>query len=319
MSVAATSARSCFRFVMSKHKTVVAALFTMLLWGSLFPMVKLGFSAYEVKSTADILLFAGIRFVICGAVICLFAAVRDKASYRPVKGALLPILLSGLFAIILHYAFTYMGLGLTDSSKTALLKQVGALFYVCFSFLFVKEDKPTVRKIVACLIGFLGIVALNVDGSGFSFSLGDLFILCASFCTVFSNVISKVVFRRVSPITSTGVSQLFGGAVLLLIGALMGGRVQFTLDASLLIMVYICAASIVSYCIWYGIVKSGELSKLFIIKFAEPLFACVFGAIILHENIWRLQYLFAFLLISGGILIANLKKSEKQTPAKREP
>ena len=292
---------------MRKTKTVWLALLTMLLWGSLFPMVKLGFSAYGVESTADILLFAGIRFVICGIVICLFAAARDKASYRPVKGSVLPILLSGVFAIVLHYAFTYLGLELTDSSKTALLKQIGALVYVCFSFLFIKEDKPTVRKILAAAVGVLGIIALNISSEGFSFSVGDLLILCASFCTVFSNVISKKVFQKVSPITSTGVSQLFGGIVLLLAGLFMGGRVGFGLDASLWIMVYICAASVVSYCIWFGIVKNGELSKLFIIKFAEPVFACLFGALILGEDIWKIQYLIAFVLISGGIWLSNKK------------
>ena len=293
---------------MSKNKTVWLALLTMLLWGSLFPMVKLGFSAYEVRGTADILLFAGIRFVICGVVICLFATIKDKASYRPVKASLIPILLSGVFAIILHYGFTYLGLELTDSSKTALIKQVGALFYVCFSFLFIKEDTPTVKKIVAAAVGFLGIIVLNISSEGVSFSVGDLLILCASFCTVFSNVISKKVFEKVSPITSTGVSQLFGGAVLLAIGFAMGGDVHFKLNVSLLVMVYICAASIVSYCIWFGIVKNGELSKLFIIKFAEPAFACIFGALILGENIWKNQYLVAFLLISGSIWISNVKQ-----------
>jgi drug/metabolite transporter (DMT)-like permease len=296
---------------MIKHKTVWLALLTMLLWGSLFPMVKLGFSAYAVKSTADILLFAGIRFVICGGIICIFSAVRDKASYRPVKHSILPILLSGVFAIILHYGFTYLGLELTDSSKTALIKQIGALFYVCFSFAFIKEDKPTAKKIASAVIGFVGIIALNISADGFSFYVGDLLILCASFCTVFSNVISKRVFMKVSPITSTGISQLFGGLVLLAVGLAMGGNVHFKWDASILIMVYICVASIVSYCIWFGIVKSGELSKLFIIKFAEPVFACIFGALILGENIWKLQYLIAFLLISGSIWLSNVKVKKK--------
>ena len=247
-------------------------------------------------------------FVICGGVICLFASIKDKASYRPVKASLIPILLSGVFAIILHYGFTYLGLELTDSSKTALIKQVGALFYVCFSFLFIKEDTPTVKKIVAAAVGFLGIIVLNINSEGFSFALGDLLILCASFCTVFSNVISKKVFVKVSPITSTGISQLFGGAVLLAVGFAMGGNVHFRWDSSLLIMAYICSASIVSYCVWFGIVKSGELSKLFIIKFAEPVFACIFGALILKENIWKIQYLVAFLLISGSIWISNVKQ-----------
>ena len=296
---------------MIKHKTIWLALLTMLLWGSLFPMVKLGFSAYAVKSTADILLFAGIRFVICGGIICIFSAVRDKASYCPVKHSILPILLSGVFAIILHYGFTYLGLELTDSSKTALIKQIGALFYVCFSFVFIKEDKPTVKKIASAVIGFVGIIALNISADGFSFYVGDLLILCASFCTVFSNVISKRVFMKVSPITSTGISQLFGGLVLLAVGLAMGGNVHFKWDASILIMVYICVASIVSYCIWFGIVKSGELSKLFIIKFAEPVFACIFGALILGENIWKIQYLIAFLLISGSIWLSNVKVKKK--------
>ena len=292
---------------MRKNKTLWLALLTMLLWGSLFPMVKLGFSAYVVNSTADILLFAGIRFAICGSVICIFSAATNAGSYRPVGQAIVPILLSGVFAIILHYGFTYLGLELTDSSKTALLKQVGALIYVCFSFLFIKEDKPTVKKIVAAAIGFLGIIALNISTDGFSFSVGDILILCASFCTVFSNVISKKVFEKVTPVTATGVSQLLGGIVLLIIGIAMGGTVHFAWDSSLWIMVYICAASIVSYCIWFGAVKNGELSKLFIIKFAEPVFACIFGALILGENIWKVQYLIAFLLISGGILISNLR------------
>ena len=283
----------------------------MLLWGSLFPMVKLGFSVYAVESTADILLFAGIRFVICGVVICLFASIKDKASYRPVKASLIPILLSGVFAIILHYGFTYLGLELTDSSKTALIKQVGALFYVCFSFLFIKEDTPTVKKIVAAAVGFLGIIVLNINSEGFSFALGDLLILCASFCTVFSNVISKKVFVKVSPITSTGISQLFGGIVLLAVGFAMGGNVHFRWDCSLLIMAYICSASIVSYCIWFGIVKNGELSKLFIIKFAEPVFACIFSAVILGENILKWQYLISFALISTGILISNIRPNKK--------
>ena len=279
----------------------------MLLWGSLFPMVKLGFSAYGVDGTADILLFAGIRFVICGGVICVFSAVKNKDSYRPVKNSIFPILLSGVFAIILHYGFTYLGLELTDSSKTALLKQVGALVYVCFSFIFIKEDKPSVKKTCASLIGFLGILALNIDSQGFSFGIGDILILCASFCTVFSNVISKRVFQKVEPVTATGISQLFGGGVLLLVGLAMGGSVRFSPDFSLFIMAYICVASIISYCIWYGIVKGGELSRLFIIKFAEPVFACIFGAILLGEDILKPQYFIAFILISLGIWIANTK------------
>lgn len=58
---------------MSKNMSVFYALLVMLLWGTLFPMVKLGYGAYNVVTTGDILFFAGIRFSICGAVIlCIY-------------------------------------------------------------------------------------------------------------------------------------------------------------------------------------------------------------------------------------------------------
>jgi drug/metabolite transporter (DMT)-like permease len=175
-----------------------------------------------------------------------------------------------------------------------------------------KEDKPTPRKILAAVIGFLGIVALNTGSDGISFSVGDVLILASSFCMVASSVISKRIYNRVSPISATGISQLFGGAVLLIVGFAAGGTVSFALDRSVWIMVYICFASTVSYCLWNTVLKSGELSKLFIIKFAEPVFACLFGALILNENIWKLQYLLAFVLIFGGIWISHVQKHTKK-------
>ena len=288
-------------------KNVIAAIVTMLLWGSLFPVVKLGFTKFSVETTADILLFAGIRFTICGAAICIFSLIKNKNSYESAGKNIFPILLSGVFAIILHYGFTYSGLEFTESSKTALIKQVGAIFYVCFSFVFIKEDKPSLKKFIAALIGFSGIFVLNIENGGFNFGIGEILILCASFCTVFSNVISKKLFKNVLPITATGISQLFGGVVMLAIGLAMNGKVILIFDYSLLIMAYICAASIVSYCLWFEIVKSAELSKLFIIKFTEPIFAAIFGAVILQENIFKIQYLIAFILTSLGIWISNTK------------
>ncbi len=291
---------------MTKYRSILLTLLVMLLWGSLFPMVKLGYAAYSVSTTGDILLFAGIRFTICGFLISLFSLTTNKESFKASKHSIIPILLSGLFAIILHYSFTYLGLSLTDSSKTAIIKQIGALLYVCFSFIFFKEDKPTVAKILGAVIGFCGIIAINWGSGGISFNIGDFLIIGASFCTVFSNVISKKALKNVNSITLTGVSQLFGGIVLLVAGLLLGGKIDLNIS-KWYIFAYICIASILSYCIWFSVVKKAELSKLFIIKFAEPVFACVFSMILLGEDILKYQYAVAFILICIGIIISNRK------------
>ena len=295
-----------------KTKNLVAPLFVMLLWGSLFPLVKLGMNTYGVKSLGDILLFAGLRFAVCGAVICLFALARDRSSYKEVKHSIWPTLLSGLFAVVLHYGFTYSALTLCDSSKTALIKQVGALFYVCFSFVFFREDRPTWQKLLGAALGFLGIAAVNWNKTGFSFGLGEFLVVCASFCTVFSNVAGKNALKKVPPVTMTGVSQLFGGALLLAVGFALGGKVRISFEKSY-IFVLICIASVISYCLWFGAVKKGELSKLFIIKFAEPVFACIFSALVIGENVLKIQYLVGFLLICFGILLSELSSGLEKT------
>ena len=115
------------------------------------------------------------------------------------------------------------------------------------------------------------------------------------------------------PILAAGVAQFSGGTVLLLVGLCFGGNAAKLIprsDIQILTAGYILAASIISYCLWYVVVKKQKLSKLYIIKFSEPLFAAVISAAVLKENIFQIKYLAAFLLISIGIFIANRGKAE---------
>lgn len=291
-----------------KNKGLSFSLLVMLLWGLLFPTVKLGYKIYGISAVGDILTFAGFRFLVCGTIICVFVLVRNSKAYEALKKHWKMVLLAGVFSIILHYSFTYIGLTMTEGSKTAILKQLGAVFYVCFSAMFFPDDKLTFKKIIGLVLGLCGIFAINADSTGVSFHIGDLLIIGASFCTVFSNVISKKVFQHVEPIVATGVSQLFGGVVLLFAGVAFGGsvtKVAPTTKSEFEVFAIIIVASIVSYCLWFIIVQKENLSKLFIIKFTEPLFAAVFGWLILNENIWNIQYLLAFVLISTGIMISH--------------
>ena len=279
----------------------------MALWGSLFPMIKIGYSAFSIDAAdiPSILMFAGTRFTVCGALICAMALFRKEAVSAPKIRSIGAILLISLFSIILHYTFTYIGLSLTDSSKTALLKQLGALLYVCFAFLFIKGESFSPWKIVGAVIGFLGIVAINFNSEGISFSWGDVLIIGASVCTVVASILSKRALKSNSPIAVTGISQLAGGIVLSLAALLMGADMLSFSPKSLAAFAYICTASMIAYILWNHLLSQSDLSNMFIIKFAEPLFACLFGAVLLGENILKWQYLIAFILIAAGIILGN--------------
>jgi len=294
-------------------KSLALALLVMALWGSLFPMIKIGYGAFGIDTSVipDIIVFASLRFLVSGAVVCIIARVRKAPIERPFKKSVLPILGVAAFTIFLHYMLTYVGLSVTDSSKTALLKQIASLVYVCFAFLFIRSETFNPFKIVGAVIGFLGIVAINFDGKGVHFAPGDLIILGASVMSVVGMVFSKKSVERASSFWVTGISQLLGGAALLLVGLIMGGRFPQPSFAAILVFLYICTASISAYVLHGYIQKTESNSRLLIIKFAEPLFACLFGALFLGEEIFKWQYLIAFILISVGIVLGGMKKEKR--------
>jgi drug/metabolite transporter (DMT)-like permease len=134
----------------------------------------------------------------------------------------------------------------------------------------------------------------------------------ASFCTVTASVLIKKIASNNSTFYITGISQLAGGIFLTVIAIILGANFLSFNWVALGVFVYICTASTIAYLLWNNLIKSSELSNMFIIKFAEPLFACVFGAILLGEDIFKVQYLLAFILISAGIILANAKNKSKE-------
>lgn len=298
--------------MIKRIKSLIIVLIPLALWGSLYPFIKIGYDVFAIDgaNVPDIIMFAGYRFTVCGAIVCMISIAKKERLEKPVPKSIINIIHMGMWAIVLHYAFTYIGLSLTDSSKTALLKQLGVLLYVCFAFLFIKEEKFSILKIVGAALGFAGVMAINTGANSVSFSLGDLLIILASMCTVVSSVMTRKYVQGSSPFWVTGISQLAGGLILLIAAFVMGATaLTFTWKATL-VFAYICTSSIIAYVLWNYILKTNNLSKLFVIKFAEPLFACLFGAVLLGEDIFKLQYLAAFILISVGIMLGNRKEEE---------
>nr|WP_326184193.1 DMT family transporter [uncultured Oscillibacter sp.] len=292
---------------MNKTKKILLLVLVMFLWGSLAPFTKAGYEAFRIDTSyiPNVILFAGLRFTICGAVITAISAATRGNARAVSRRDLWLVLLAGLFSIVLHYGCNYIGLTTTDSSAAVLLKQLCVFVFIPISFLFFREDRFTLHKLLGAVCGLSGVIVLNWNPAGVGIGRGELFIIAASFSLVVSSVISKKAMRTVAPLTMTGYSQLFGGVVLLVAGLAGGGAIRYISLSAGLLFLYICAASIVSYCLWYWILSGNNLSELFIIKFLEPVFAGLFGAILLHENVFRPEFLAALLLTGIAIFFSQ--------------
>ena len=282
----------------------------MLLWGSMYPSVKAAYANFEIDTTyyPNLLLFVGIRFTASGLLLSLFNIVKQK---RPpmmnTKKEWLGVLLVGVFAVILNYACTAYGLAVEESSKTALLKQSCMLVFVVVSAFVFKEDKLTAEKGIGALLGLVSIVVLNCNELGISITFGSIVIIMSSLSSATSSVICKKLLKNTDTVALTGYSQLFGGLVLLSAGIVFGGKLTVSGIADVCLFSYIIIATCVSYALWYFVVQRYDLSKLFIIKLCEPVFAAIISAIVFKDNLLQLHYIVAFLSIGIAVLISNMQ------------
>ena len=141
-------------------------------WGWAYPLIKLGFAEFGIAQdmTGSKMLFAGIRFCLSGVIILMIAkftgrsfALKETGRKR-VIGSCLFLLLFTLLNTTLHYAAFYIGLSHSLGSRAAILNSLSVFILVILACVFFRSDKLTYRKILGCVIGFLGILALNLGG-----------------------------------------------------------------------------------------------------------------------------------------------------------
>lgn len=292
---------------------VLVSLLVMILWGALFPFVKYGYKVFSIDTTfyPNLILFAGVRFTISGFILSLFCIFTKRTYIVRQPKKLIGTSLVALFAVVLHYTCTYIGLCLVDAGKTALLKQSGVVVFVCISFLFFKEDEFSWGKIAGAVLGVASVLVVNFESTKFDFGLGSILIIAASLCTVINNVVFKKTLGDVNPVSVTGYSQFIGGVILLVIGLCFGGSFGTVTWGGAGIMVFIVAATVVSYGLWYAVVQKYSLSKLFIIKMTEPLFAAMISVLLPIGATLTWQHGAAFALVVAAVLVSNVNFGKK--------
>ena len=300
------------------HPGVVCALALMctLLWGSAFPCVKTGYRLFHIASgdTGSQILFAGYRFTLAGILTWLISTVGNKRPALPKREIWGNVLLLGLIQTTMQYVFFYIGLSNTTGVKGSIITASNSFFSILLAHFLIKGEKMTMRKAVGCLLGFAGVVLINfsADGFGGGFSLmGEGFMIISCFAYALAAVYVKTFADKDNPFTITAYQLLIGGALLILLGTIMGGEVHgFTVQSTMLLC-YMAALSSVAFSVWTLLLKYNPVGTVSIYGFTNPVFGVILSAIFLGESAFTLQNLAALLLVSLGIIIVN-----RQTPCK---
>lgn len=289
----------------------VFALTAAMSWGWAYPLIKLGFAEFEITSdmTGSKMLFAGIRFCLAGLIILAVARSTRRSFHIRAKTDWWFVLLFSLLNTTLHYAFFYFGLSHSEGSRAAILNSLSVFAVVIFACMFFKSDKMTMQKIVGCVIGFAGILSLNLGGkeSGHFTWLGDGMIILNALCGATASLLIRSLGKRIDVFVGTGISLAVGGLLLIVPGVLLNGSLpQVTLMGCLYLLLLI-GISTVGFTLYNKLLTCNPVGKVAIYNSLIPVVGAVTSCICLNETFYT-KYMVAGLLSATGIYIINKEK-----------
>ena len=299
---------------------IILAIICCFLWGSAFPSIKIGYRLFQIASddTAGQLLFAGCRFFLAGLLVTAFGSVMNRKLQVPKRTALLPIAALASCQTIGQYFFFYIALAHTTGVKSSIITAASTFFTILFAALLFRYEKLTPAKIAGCLVGFAGVVIINLAGGGLDLHLafnGEGFALISTIASALASPLIKHFSQKESPMLLCGYQFMLGGLVLAVCGFCMGGRLHPTTGLAFLLLLYMACISAVAYTVWSILLKYNPVSRIAVFSFVNPVFGVILSAALLGEQnqAFSLYGLLALLLVSAGIVIVYRTGAPKES------
>ncbi len=295
----------------TKTSVIIAfALIATLLWGSAYPCIKLGYEWFGMEA-ADIpakFVFAGIRFFLAGIMTLIPGLLLHKKLPTPQKKNIPNVILLGLVLTMLHYIFFYIGLANTSGVKGTIVYGTSTFFTVLLAAICYKKDRLNLQKGIGCLLGFAGIVYVNLGNGGLEggFSLtGEGSMLFAAVLFAFGNLLSKRLSQKEDSIVLTGWQLLIGGLALLILGFLFSGRLNVITPKAIALLLYLSLLSAVAFSLWTMLLQANSMGRVTIFNFLVPIFGVVLSGIILGEDFLTLRNVLSLACVSFGVYLVN--------------
>ncbi|MEJ1161027.1 DMT family transporter [Prosthecomicrobium sp. N25] len=279
----------------------------MASWG--FQLVTVKLALPEMSAAAQSL----VRAILATALLSGWMRLRGEPMLVR-DAALAPGLWVGsVFAV--EFLLIFGGLAFTTASRGVIFLYSMPLFTAGLARLFLPAERLDLWQTAGLGAAFLGLVVAFADGLGAPTApnawIGDLMMLSAAFLWASSNIVIKATALRAAPATRVLWYQL---ALSIPVSAIAVALEPRALPASLspgvlLVILYQSVwVAFLTYLVWFRLMARHPVPILAAFSFLSPLFAVLFGHLLLGERLdWRLGA--ALALVIGGMVLINRPKS----------
>ncbi|MBQ2701085.1 MAG: DMT family transporter [Clostridia bacterium] len=291
----------------------LAAGFCTLLWGTAYPVIKLGYEAFGISGAEpfSLILFAGMRFFLAGLISMGIMKFRSGRVAAPSRKAWPKALKIGLFQVVVQYVFFSIGTSHTTGVKSAIIGASNVFFTIMIAGLLLHMEKLTWQKWLGCLIGFAGVVLINgVKGMGGAWQFqGEGFLFLGAIGASVATCLVRLYSDGEDPVMLSTWQFVAGGLAMMGIGLAGGGWVHPSGWMAWAMLGYLGCVSAAAYALWCLLMKYNSVSKVTVYTFMTPVFGTLFSMLLLEEaQAFGWTGMGALALVCLGIWLVNVKK-----------
>jgi drug/metabolite transporter (DMT)-like permease len=272
-----------------------------LIWGSTYLGIRIALAGYPP------FLMAAIRFLIAGAV--LFFALRARGMPAPTARqwrncAVTGGLLLGFGNGMVCYAEQSVASGIAAVAVASV-----ALFAALFAGFY--GDWPNRREWIGLVVGFAGVVLLNLGSQMRASPVGALALTIAAASWAFGSAWSRRQ-NMPPPAMSTAAQMLCGGAVLSGFALIAGERIATvpSLAATAALVYLIVAGSILGFSAYIYLLQHVRPALATSYAYVNPPVAVLVGVLLAGEQVRPLD-LVGMLVILAGVAAITLAKAKR--------
>jgi drug/metabolite transporter (DMT)-like permease len=271
---------------------------------------------------ADPLFIIGVRMVASAPLMFLVHFLQKKNSFIIHKPDRFKFFLASIFHIFLPFIGEFWALQFVSSAKTAITYSLTPFIAAVLSYFLLKK-KLTQWQSIGLIIGLLGLMPIFFSPDDIPFIAGEfMFVSVPEIVLLFAVISSSYAWFIVSDLMKkgygisliNGVAMFLGGIFSLILWYLVSGDQdpvhgdlnQFILWTSLLIVV----ANVISYNFYGWLLNHISITFMSAIGFLCPIFASIYGIVLLNENL-GLSHLLALVMVTFGLWLFYREEMRK--------
>lgn len=276
------------------------------IWGSSFMFMHIAVREFGAFATAGLRVFIGALFLI--PILALRGQMEPMRRHWKLTFAV------GVMNSAIPFACLSFALLSISSGLSAILNATVPMFGAFVAWVWLK-DRPTSSRLAGLLIGMAGVTMLawdkasfTPDANGVTTGWALLAALLAFLCYGISASIAKKYMAGLPSLVSATGSQI-GAAIALAPAALYfwpTQSVSWGAWASVLMLGVVCSGT--AYILYFRLIERAGPARALAVTFAIPVFAVLYGVVLLNEAVTLWMLLCAGVIVLGTALSTGLMK-----------